>query len=142
RPRQCRAGCGHDHSGARRGAQSADRWLARPGDPLSRAIYYSLEFRALRGRAVAQLRLASQAGLREMGQLRAARRTYRGGSGVMLDSDTATWGIAAIATFGVIVRPWRLPEFIWAVTGAVLLVVFKLLPWPEALAAAGKGTDV
>lgn len=60
----------------------------------------------------------------------------------MLDSDTATWGIAALATFGVIVRPWRLPEFIWAVAGAVLLVLLKLLPWPEALAAAGKGTDV
>jgi arsenical pump membrane protein len=60
----------------------------------------------------------------------------------MLDSNTATWGIAALATFGVIARPWRLPEFIWAVAGAVLLVLFKLLPWPEALAAAGKGTDV
>jgi arsenical pump membrane protein len=60
----------------------------------------------------------------------------------MLDSNTATWGIAALATFGVIARPWRLPEFIWAVAGAVLLVLFQLLPWPEALAAAGKGTDV
>jgi arsenical pump membrane protein len=60
----------------------------------------------------------------------------------MLDSNTATWGIAALATFGVIARPWRLPEFIWAVAGAVLLVLFKLLPWPEAIAAAGKGTDV
>lgn len=60
----------------------------------------------------------------------------------MLDSDTATWAIAALAIFGVIARPWRLPEFIWAVAGAALLVLFKLLPWPEALAAAAKGTDV
>ena len=30
----------------------------------------------------------------------------------MQGSQAATWGIAAIATFGVIVRPWNLPEFI------------------------------
>jgi len=56
--------------------------------------------------------------------------------------NTATWGIAALATFGVIARPWNLPEFIWAVAGAVLLVLLNLLPWPDALAAAGKGVDV
>lgn len=54
----------------------------------------------------------------------------------------ATWGIAGLATFGVIARPWNLPEFIWAVTGAALLVLLNLLPWPEAMAAAAKGTDV
>jgi arsenical pump membrane protein len=57
-------------------------------------------------------------------------------------AGSATWGIAALATFGVIVRPWNLPEFIWAVAGAVLLVALNLLPWPMALAAAGRGTDV
>ena len=41
-----------------------------------------------------------------------------------------------------IARPWNLPEFIWAVAGAALLVALNLLPWPDALAAAGKGTDV
>ena len=56
--------------------------------------------------------------------------------------NAATWGIAALATLGVIARPWNLPEFIWAVAGAALLVLFNLLPWPDALAAAGKGTDV
>ncbi|WP_315830787.1 arsenic transporter [Bradyrhizobium prioriisuperbiae] len=53
-----------------------------------------------------------------------------------------TWTIAALATFGVIIRPWRLPEFIWALAGAVLLVLLNLLPWREALTAAGKGLDV
>ena len=57
-------------------------------------------------------------------------------------TDAATWGIAALATFGVIARPWHWPEFIWAITGAALLVLLQLLPWPDALAAAGKGTDV
>jgi arsenical pump membrane protein len=56
--------------------------------------------------------------------------------------STATWGIAALATFGVIVRPWNLPEYVWAVVGAALLVGLNLLPWQEALAAAGKGMDV
>ena len=57
-------------------------------------------------------------------------------------SHAATWGIAALATLGVIARPWNLPEFIWAIAGAALLVVLGLLPWPDALAAAAKGTDV
>jgi arsenical pump membrane protein len=60
----------------------------------------------------------------------------------MVGVNAATWGIAGLATFGVIARPWNLPEFIWAVSGAVLLVLLNLLPWPDALAAAAKGTDV
>jgi arsenical pump membrane protein len=56
--------------------------------------------------------------------------------------NAATWGIAGLATFGVIARPWNFPEFIWAAAGAMLLVLFNLLPWPDALAAAAKGTDV
>jgi arsenical pump membrane protein len=61
---------------------------------------------------------------------------------MMVDFNAATWSIAGLATFGVIVRPWNLPEFIWAVAGAALLVLLHLLPWPDALAAAAKGTDV
>jgi arsenical pump membrane protein len=60
----------------------------------------------------------------------------------MAGVHAATWGIAGLATFGVIARPWNLPEFIWAVVGAALLVLLDLLPWPDALAAAAKGTDV
>ncbi len=43
---------------------------------------------------------------------------------------------------GVILRPWRLPEAVWAVAGAVALVLSGLLPWADALAAVGRGTDV
>jgi arsenical pump membrane protein len=57
----------------------------------------------------------------------------------MPEAHAATWGIAAMATLGVIARPWNLPEFIWAVAGAALLVLLNLLPWPDAFAAAGKG---
>jgi arsenical pump membrane protein len=60
----------------------------------------------------------------------------------MLGTNAATWGIAGLATFGVIARPWNLPEYIWAITGAVLLVAFDLLPWRDAMTAAARGTDV
>ena len=57
-------------------------------------------------------------------------------------SPWSVWGIAAMATAGVILRPFAWPEFIWAVTGAVLLIALNLLPAAEALAAVAKGTDV
>src|SRR5258708_32471833 len=60
----------------------------------------------------------------------------------MTGSEVATWGIAAVATSGVIARPWNLPEFIWAAAGAVLLVVLQLLPRQEAVAAVARGMDV
>ncbi len=40
----------------------------------------------------------------------------------MWSETTAIWGVAGLATLGVIARPWNLPEYIWAVAGAVLLV--------------------
>ncbi|HUY19004.1 MAG TPA: arsenic transporter [Candidatus Binataceae bacterium] len=54
----------------------------------------------------------------------------------------AIWIIVALSILGVIVTPWRLPEAIWAMTGAAALVAFGLLPWSDALNAVGKGTDV
>ena len=56
--------------------------------------------------------------------------------------NVATWSIAFVATLGVIARPYRVPEAIWAVLGAAALVAAGLLDWPDALAAIGKGTDV
>ena len=50
--------------------------------------------------------------------------------------------IAAVTTGGVIARPWRLPEAIWAVLGGTCLVAFSLVPWRDALHAIGRGTDV
>jgi len=52
------------------------------------------------------------------------------------------WSITAIATAGVIIRPFALPEAIWAVIGAAALVLFGLLPWQGALAGVAKGLDV
>lgn len=50
-----------------------------------------------------------------------------------------TWGIVALATAGVIVRPFAWPEWVWAASGAVLL---GLLPAADALAGVRRGTDV
>jgi arsenical pump membrane protein len=50
--------------------------------------------------------------------------------------------IAALAMLGVIARPFRLPEAVWAVAGACLLVLFGALSPAKALEAVGKGTDV
>jgi arsenical pump membrane protein len=54
----------------------------------------------------------------------------------------ATWSIAAAAAAGVLVRPFKSSEAVWAVGGAILLVVLGLLPFADAVSAAGKGTDV
>lgn len=54
----------------------------------------------------------------------------------------ATWAIAGLSTAGVIGRPMRWPEWIWAVAGAVLLVVAGLMPIGAAGDAIAKGLDV
>lgn len=59
-----------------------------------------------------------------------------------MNSVFLSWGIAAAATAGVITRPFKWPEAVWAVAGALLLVVFGLLPVHLAFEAIGKGTDV
>jgi len=59
-----------------------------------------------------------------------------------LAAHLLTWVIIVIATAGVIARPFQLPEAIWAVTGAILLVVLGLLPISAAFSAVSKGNDV
>ena len=59
-----------------------------------------------------------------------------------LTPNVATWSIAALATLGVIVRPFAWPEAIWAVLGAAALVLLGLLPAGTAWEGVLKGTDV
>jgi arsenical pump membrane protein len=54
----------------------------------------------------------------------------------------ASYLIAALALLGVVLRPWRSSELAWAAAGAAALVLSGLVPWANALSAAGKGTDV
>jgi arsenical pump membrane protein len=51
-------------------------------------------------------------------------------------------GIIVLATAGVIIRPFRLPEAIWALAGATALVLFGCLPFGVALGGMLKGIDV
>ncbi len=57
-------------------------------------------------------------------------------------SHIATWTIAAVATALVIIRPGRWPEAVWAVAGALGLLLLGLLPLSTALQAVLEGTDV
>ena len=52
------------------------------------------------------------------------------------------WAIIILATCGVIVRPFHLPEAIWAVAGAALLVLLRLLPVNDAISGMRRGVDV
>jgi arsenical pump membrane protein len=62
--------------------------------------------------------------------------------GAILASPWSIWGIAGLATAGVITRPFAWPEFVWAVGGAVLLLLLGLLSPAEAWSGVARGTDV
>jgi arsenical pump membrane protein len=57
-------------------------------------------------------------------------------------STLLIWAISAISIALVILRPFRVPEFVWAASGALLLLVLRLLTLPEGLAGVAKGLDV
>jgi arsenical pump membrane protein len=59
-----------------------------------------------------------------------------------MNSVAAIWAIVALATAGIVIRPWNLPEAVWALAGALALVASGLLSWRDALAGAARGTDV
>lgn len=59
-----------------------------------------------------------------------------------VDPKVATWTVAGLATAGVIVRPFRWPEAVWAVAGALLLVLCGLMSYRDAWAGIAKGLDV
>lgn len=52
------------------------------------------------------------------------------------------WLIASIALLLILIRPWRIPEAVWACAGASLLVALRILAPRDALAAVSRGTDV
>ncbi|WP_029584259.1 arsenic transporter [Bradyrhizobium sp. URHD0069] len=56
--------------------------------------------------------------------------------------NTLILSVVAFATLGVITRPLRIPEYVWAALGAAALIAFGFLPWRDAIAAAAKGIDV
>ena len=52
------------------------------------------------------------------------------------------WGIALVSIALIIIRPYRLAEFYWALGGSALLLIFGLLSPAEAFAGITKGADV
>jgi arsenical pump membrane protein len=54
----------------------------------------------------------------------------------------AIWTISALATIGVLLRPFKWPEAVWAVLGGGLLLVFGLLSVADGARAVGRGLDV
>ncbi len=57
-------------------------------------------------------------------------------------ANLAIWSIGTLATAGVLLRPFKLPEAVWAVAGALALVALGLLPPRAALEGVQKGLDV
>ncbi len=52
------------------------------------------------------------------------------------------WAISLISIALVIIRPFKVPEYVWAVSGAVLLLITQQLTPAEGLAGVAKGLDV
>lgn len=52
------------------------------------------------------------------------------------------WIISFLAIAGVIIRPFKIPEATWAVAGAVLLIILRLILPSEAVKGIANGTDV
>ena len=60
----------------------------------------------------------------------------------MQTSILIVWVISSLSIALVITRPFKIPEYVWAVSGAVLLLLFRLLTPTEGLAGVAKGLDV
>ncbi len=60
----------------------------------------------------------------------------------MTTANLVIWAVCVLATAGVLVRPFRWPEAVWAVLGAAVLGFSGLLPLSDAARAVGKGLDV
>jgi arsenical pump membrane protein len=62
--------------------------------------------------------------------------------GYPLNPITAIWVISALATAGVIIRPFSWPEAIWAVLGGAVLLALHLIGFDTVTAGVLKGVDV
>lgn len=59
-----------------------------------------------------------------------------------MNSEFFIYFIAFVTIAGVIVRPYKIQEAVWAVAGALLLLVFGLISLQDAWTGIGKGLDV
>src|SRR6267378_4702104 len=155
RPLQCRAGCHHHRAKYRRRPLDDVGGTGRRQGELRRRVSHARCHCRHWSRGL-HARLAGDAGnfrsrLAPLGSDGAAGLRYRCRIETQSLEDhlptapheaTIAWSIIALATAGVIIRPFRLPEAIWALAGAAVLVLFGLLPWSDALNGMRKGVDV
>ncbi len=59
-----------------------------------------------------------------------------------MTESAITWSIAGLTALGVVARPFRWPEAIWAIVGAALLLAFRLIGLADVWAGISKGFDV
>lgn len=59
-----------------------------------------------------------------------------------MSSNAILWTITAITMLGIVVRPWHLPEAVWAVLAVAALLVFGLIATAQTWAGVARGTDV
>ncbi len=57
-------------------------------------------------------------------------------------NHVAIWIIAFLSIAGVIIRPFKIPEAVWAIGGAIILIILKLISPSDGLKGVGKGLDV
>lgn len=60
----------------------------------------------------------------------------------MINAASLIWSIAGLTVVGVVARPFRWPEAIWAICGAALLLALGLIGAQDAWTGAIKGLDV
>jgi len=59
-----------------------------------------------------------------------------------MSSNTILWAITAITMLGIVVRPWRLPEAVWAALAVAALLIFGLIDVAHTVAGVARGADV
>ncbi|KQQ40280.1 arsenic transporter [Duganella sp. Leaf126] len=59
-----------------------------------------------------------------------------------MSSNAILWTITAITMLGIVVRPWRLPEAVWAGLAVAALLGFALIDTAQTLAGVARGADV
>jgi arsenical pump membrane protein len=60
----------------------------------------------------------------------------------LMTAISLTWGVAGLTAVGVVARPFRWPEAIWAMLGALVLLLLGLIGLHEAWAGVTRGLDV
>jgi arsenical pump membrane protein len=73
---------------------------------------------------------------------RTFHRIFANAGFLPMTAAVMTWGIAGLTAFGVVVRPFRWPEALWAVIGAALLAIFGLIGIGDVQAGVARGLDV